>query len=363
MAVMKKLRSRSLPELEDFHAFARTHRAPISGWPQVVLMIAGLYNILLGLWVICFPSHYFILNSIPLIHLNLWQYIGMIVGVYGIGYMIAATDISRHWPITLLGLLGKTFGLLGVLFGIYQSELSTYALIFTFFNDLIWLIPFSLILLKVINRYWRVQQQIHTSSGQIITDYQALLSRSHSEKVLLVFLRHFGCVFCQEALINLASDYKKIRRNGITPVIVSMGSQDKIEDFFRSNGIENIVQINDDEQVLYSFFEVKRGSLLETFSPAIAFEAREVLKRLNLGINKLAGDGFQLSACFLLENGVVLKEHRNHNVSNRYSYADFVLDDKDAVSPHHHPEVTLYFARNRLRIAERVSSCEIKNHS
>jgi hypothetical protein len=40
---------------------------------------------------------------------EIWQCVGMIVGVCGIGYLIAATDSRTHWPIVLVGLLGKVF--------------------------------------------------------------------------------------------------------------------------------------------------------------------------------------------------------------------------------------------------------------
>jgi hypothetical protein len=70
----------------------------------------------------------------------------MIVGVYGIGYGIAAYDSARHWPIVLVGLLGKIFGPIGFVWAATQGELpwSAGATILT--NDLIWWIPFALIL-------------------------------------------------------------------------------------------------------------------------------------------------------------------------------------------------------------------------
>ena len=37
----------------------------------------------------------------------------MIFGVYGVGYAVAATAPLRHWPIVLVGLLGKLFGPVG----------------------------------------------------------------------------------------------------------------------------------------------------------------------------------------------------------------------------------------------------------
>ena len=45
------------------------------------------------------------------------------MGVYGIGYAIAAGNPLRHWPIVLVGLLGKLFGPLGFLFYAIRGEL------------------------------------------------------------------------------------------------------------------------------------------------------------------------------------------------------------------------------------------------
>ncbi|MBI2761531.1 MAG: hypothetical protein HYX51_08915 [Chloroflexi bacterium] len=44
-----------------------------------------------------------------------WQCLGMVVGVYGAGYLIAATNPLRHWPIVFVGLLGKILGPIGFL--------------------------------------------------------------------------------------------------------------------------------------------------------------------------------------------------------------------------------------------------------
>ena len=51
---------------------------------------------------------------------ELWQCIGMIVGVYGIGYLAASTDPVRHWPIVLVGFLGKIFGPIGYADGVLR---------------------------------------------------------------------------------------------------------------------------------------------------------------------------------------------------------------------------------------------------
>jgi hypothetical protein len=82
---------------------------------------------------------------------EIWQCVGMIVGVYGIGYAIAAFDPLRHWPIVLVGFLGKVLGPLGMANAIWQGKLPVVAGLTCFTNDLIWWVPFGIIL-------WRAYQ-------------------------------------------------------------------------------------------------------------------------------------------------------------------------------------------------------------
>ena len=115
---------------------------------SIVLLLAALYNLVWGAWVVLFPNHFFDLvgmerPSQPAI----WQCVGMIVGVYGVGYACAATAPLRHWPITLVGLLGKVLGPIGFVTGRSSKAPSTPAFGWTIpTNDLLWWIPFALIL-------------------------------------------------------------------------------------------------------------------------------------------------------------------------------------------------------------------------
>jgi hypothetical protein len=77
---------------------------------------------------------------------QLWQCIGMIVGVYGVGYLAAARDPRRHWPIVLVGLLGKIFGPIGFAQALYQGVFPITFGVTIITNDLVWWVPFSLIL-------------------------------------------------------------------------------------------------------------------------------------------------------------------------------------------------------------------------
>ena len=116
---------------------------PQPAWVKPLLRLAGVYNLLWGAWVVLFPSVSLRICGYPQtpVYPQLWQCIGMIVGVYGIGYWIAARDAYRHWPIVFVGLLGKIFGPIGLLQNVMAGDLPLSAGRIIIFNDLIWWVP------------------------------------------------------------------------------------------------------------------------------------------------------------------------------------------------------------------------------
>ncbi|MEQ9301121.1 MAG: alkyl hydroperoxide reductase [Cyclobacteriaceae bacterium] len=116
-------------------------------WMSVVLKLAGVYNILWGAWVVLFPQHFFELTGMePLNHPMIWQGMGMVIGVYGLGYWWAAISPIVHWPIVAVGFLGKIFGPLGFVFNWLTDQVHIEFAYTLITNDLIWWVPFALIL-------------------------------------------------------------------------------------------------------------------------------------------------------------------------------------------------------------------------
>lgn len=126
---------------------------------QLTLRLAAVYNILWGAWVGLFPQHFFSLIGMePINYPVVWQGMGMVIGVYGLGYWWASYDPMRHWPIVAVGFLGKIFGPLGFLFHYSMGNLPLAFGWTLLFNDLIWWFPFFLILRKVHKDYkWRLK--------------------------------------------------------------------------------------------------------------------------------------------------------------------------------------------------------------
>jgi uncharacterized membrane protein len=122
-------------------------------WHSRWLLAAALYNIGFGIWAGLFPQQAFQLfgmeSDTPLF---LWQTIGMIVGVYGIGYGIASINEQKHMPIVLVGLLGKVFGPIGFLYTYFNGDITLAFGTMILLNDLIWYPAFFAITIRFFRR-------------------------------------------------------------------------------------------------------------------------------------------------------------------------------------------------------------------
>ena len=115
---------------------------------RIVLFLAAAYNLLWGAWVVLYPlSAFQLVKMAPINYPPIWQCVGMIVGVYGLGYACAALNPVRHWPIILVGLLGKLLGPLGFFVSAIAGQLPWRFMLILVPNDFIWWVPFTMILL------------------------------------------------------------------------------------------------------------------------------------------------------------------------------------------------------------------------
>ncbi len=120
---------------------------------KLTLRLAAIYNILWGAWVVLFPNHFFELVGMEALnHPMIWQGMGMVIGVYGLGYWWASYNPLVHWPIITVGALGKLFGPSGFVFN-YLTGQAPFEFFYTLItNDFIWWVPFGMIL-------WRVHKE------------------------------------------------------------------------------------------------------------------------------------------------------------------------------------------------------------
>lgn len=120
-------------------------------WHCISLVVAGLQCFIWGVFIILWPAKSSLAYGFaqPPTELFLWQGTGLVIVLFGIGYVIASTNPLQHWLIVLIGLLGKSLGPIGMAWSVYHGQVSSNVLYLIPINDLIWLIPFGLILQRV----------------------------------------------------------------------------------------------------------------------------------------------------------------------------------------------------------------------
>lgn len=299
-------------------------------WAPAVLRLAAIYNLVWGAWVIFFPNHLFDWTGIPRLNYpGIWQCVGMIVGVYGIGYWFAANDFRRHWPIVLVGFLGKIFGPIGFLQSAMTGVLPWSWGVTILTNDLIWWIPFGS-MLYITFKDWNDprQRSVDTSLGDvpktlaqvnqeaIASDGRSLSAISRSQKTLVVFLRHSGCTFCRQALDELRKQSSKLASESIIPVIVHMGTMEEGKKMLASHQMIDTLQVSDPSCRLYRAYELDRGSLSQLFGMEVWWAGFKAALVQRHGLGKLAGDGFQLGGAFLIRDDKIIESHRSTSAAD-----------------------------------------------
>lgn len=293
-----------------------------------VLLAAGAYNVLWGAFVVLFPAAMFRWLDMPLPNYpQLWQCIGMIVGVYGIGYAIAAFNPARHWPIVLVGSLGKVFGPLGMVQEVWAGALPRGFALNCVTNDLIWWVPFALIL-----KYAWEQHRASPAADEL-PDESTLLAEartsagsslaemSREQPVLLVFLRHAGCTFCRETLANLAGQRADIESRGAKMALVHMGTAESFAAFAEGYGLGDVPAIADPARRLYRGIGLRRGTLSQLLGWSVWWRgARAFFAGHRMGM--LQGDGTQLPGVFLIRDGRVVRRYHHATAADRPDHTE-----------------------------------------
>ena len=303
-----------------------SHNADAPVWMKRVLQFAAAYNVAWGAMVIAAPLLLFRWAGMEEPRYpQIWQCVGMIVGVYGIGYWLAASDPFRHWPIVVVGLIGKVLGPIGFLQAALAAELpwAWGATIVT--NDLVWWAPFSLIL------YAAFQANTDTSHGvpfsrfaQAITDIRShrnasLLEISTDSPTLIIFLRHAGCTFCREALSDLQEHRRQIESAGTAIAIVHMGDPMDGTLMLEKYGLGGVHRFSDPSCILYRAFGLGRGEFTQLFSPKTATRGIQALLQGH-GIGRLQGDGFRMPGTFTMIQGKIVEAHRSESAADIPNY-------------------------------------------
>lgn len=295
-----------------------------------VLRFAGIYNLLWGAAVILLPYALFDLTGAERPNYpQIWQCVGMVVGVYGVGYLIAARDPMRHWPIVFIGLLGKILGPIGFIMALAGGAFPLSFGLTIITNDLIWWAPFAMILWLAFRTEGGRRPSndigaalpVETALQRARTDSgQSILELSHESPVLLIFLRHAGCTFCKEALADVAHRRGIIESRGLTIILVHMSPDADAAHAFERYGLADLPRVSDPACELYRSLGLRRGAFSQLFGPGVALRGAAAALRGHWP-SGLKGDGFRMPGVFLIRDGRILRSHIHATVADRPDYA------------------------------------------
>lgn len=114
---------------------------------RVVFILAGLYNLLWGLYAAVDPQWLFRFAGMePLNQPALFACLGMVIGVYGLLYLEVARRPEHGFALAAVGLLGKVLGPIGLAGLIARGEWPPATLVLCLTNDFVWWVPFALYL-------------------------------------------------------------------------------------------------------------------------------------------------------------------------------------------------------------------------
>jgi peroxiredoxin len=302
---------------------------PAPLWMTRVLWFAAVYNLAWGAVAILIPNQLFALAGMELPNYpSLARCIGMIVGVYGIGYGIAAKDPVTHWPIVLVGLMGKLFGPIGFVWAASQGEFPWVAGVTILTNDLAWWLPFLAILVYAAKEHdaRRLGAQIGSLTEELqaatLEDGRNLYDRSQQQRLLLVFVRHSGCTFCREMLADLKQQLPQIRAANVEPVVIQMGTVTEGRQLLNQHGLTDVAVVSDPARRLYRRCELPLGTLSQLAGLSVIWRALTGGAFFRYGIGKMVGNGLQLAGACLIDHGQLTHAYRHQTAAERVNLTE-----------------------------------------
>lgn len=153
------------------------------------------------------------------------------------------------------------------------------------------------------------------------SDGSDVFSISEKNTVFLVFLRHFGCVFCRESLLDLSKKIDDFKKSGIVPVFVHMTDNETAEKYFKEYHWDPAIHVSDPETRFYLAFGLVKGRFSQLFGLKTfvrGFEAAAT-KGIFPTLTTI-GDGYQMPGIFLVKDGKILDSFIHASAADKPDY-------------------------------------------
>jgi peroxiredoxin len=138
--------------------------------------------------------------------------------------------------------------------------------------------------------------------------------------VMLVFLRHFGCLFCREALDDFSKIKEELNHLSIKLVFVHLAEESYGDQYLKEYGLESEEHISDPDMTLYEYFGLQKGTFRELYG--LKVWSRAIGLKFGIETKKPLGNMKQMPGVFLLKNGQISNSFIHTSASDKPNYLE-----------------------------------------
>ena len=157
--------------------------------------------------------------------------------------------------------------------------------------------------------------ETRTESGK------TLLELVNARPVLLVFLRHFGCAFCRQAIDDVSKVRAELAARGVQVAFVHLGDPERAKPYFDYFGLSDVERVSNPDGSLYRdpAFTLARVSVFQLFRPAVwTGWIKGAIFKYRIGL--LKEDIQQMPGVFFLKDRAIANVYRHRTIADRPDY-------------------------------------------
>lgn len=153
---------------------------------------------------------------------------------------------------------------------------------------------------------------------------ESIAALSQQGPVMLVFLRHFGCTFCRESLVELSKIRDEFERQNVKIILVHMSRSAYAREVLKIYDLHDVDHISDPEQELYRQYGLKRGKWWQLLGLKVMW--RGMVAGIMKGHlpGKAVADPYQMPGVFVLQKNKVISSFIHRYASDRPRYRELL---------------------------------------
>jgi len=160
-----------------------------------------------------------------------------------------------------------------------------------------------------------ILQIMQTNKGENVNEL------SSTQPVLLVFLRHFGCVFCKEALDDLSKMTDKFDLKKVKLVLVHMAEPSIANQYFENYKLTDASRISDPDLNFYTRFGLIKGGFSQLYGLSSWMRGFSLQRQgYKSELAKQLGDSTQMPGIFTIRDGEIVDSYIHKKASEKPDY-------------------------------------------